>query len=931
MRKTKLLLVAFLAMLGSSVYADEYDVDTRFTSVAALNDQLFAIVNETEEKAIYNSNNQNLEYKDYATAVTGAAYLWKIHSLSAESDENVISCYTVEAVKADGSSITIWDNRTPLVLNSGKEGGFNGCFVLNNGTQYGTDDQYCGIWEIAYVDGQGFTLKNKKRGGYFSGKDAAPTGDTPIYWTFCTLKKLTEAESARKRYNKVKALILSVNNNVDISNAESLASSDNAEVVESAIPALYTALANYLTNSGSNDEVTSVYVVNPSFEDGLSGWTNNGMANQGNTSFEKDGVIYCEAWQPNGTKSVSQVIKGLPLGKYRLSAKSKARGVASAKLYAGKVKTAIEISDNTKAYNVEFVCNDQITIGFEGVGTGAGNSWLCVDNFQLTYVAPATEQDLADFNFAVEKGIFEETLDAAKTYEENTSIPTAAKNTLHGVIDANDKTFDTTEEYTAAIANLNNAVAAANQFVKPYADFKTLKANADDLVSAGTDNPTGQSTLSGVITTQSNNVEAATTAEAVNAAFTALKGQMTTYANSSNPLGKDAQFNITFMLTNPDLSKCEGWKPADGWYNDQNQPTQNSQVMNTNQSVAYQKDKTKYAMYEYWSNSTEPTEGYVVYQKVTLPEGTYKMAALAFAGFGGGHRYGNRTDGDHSLGSLGEGEPNITFSAGDTDGTKITTTTLDDASIEFVQKQEGEVKIGLRAHAENRSNWMGIGYVELFKVPMRAIDLDEDAAYEPENIAGAVTLKKRLYPGWNTVVLPFGVSADLLSETFGGGELYKYTGDKNGVLQFAEATAIAPHTPYLFKSNAGDGSKRTMNFDAVTISTGTPITAGTNYDFVGTYAPLNRAIYETDYLLVPGKFQKGNGRNSLNAFRAYIRGKVESEARELLISIDGVTTAIEVVNGKSVDSNSPIYNLAGQRVKSAQKGLYIQGGKKFVK
>ena len=187
---TKLWMTLLLLCVAGVVNAaTEYEIDQKFTSVAALDGQLFAIVNETDAKAIYNKDNQNLAYDTYTNATAGAAYLWKIHSLAGEGDEKLENAFTIEAVKADGSSITIWGNRTPLLLNSGAEGGFDGCFVLDNGTQYGTDVLYGGAWEIEYDAEKGFALKNVARGGYFAGVNPAPAGAEPIYWTFCTLKE----------------------------------------------------------------------------------------------------------------------------------------------------------------------------------------------------------------------------------------------------------------------------------------------------------------------------------------------------------------------------------------------------------------------------------------------------------------------------------------------------------------------------------------------------------------------------------------------------------------------------------------------------------------------------------------------------------------------------------------------------------------------
>ncbi len=184
-----LSLLCVVIVGGTKVYAaTEYEIDQKFTSVSELDGQLVAIVNETDAKAIYNINNQNLAYDTYANAVAGTAYLWKIHSLAGEADSVVQSCYALEAVKADGSSIVLWGN-SPIYLNSGAAGGFDGCFILGNGSQYGTDCLYGGAWIIEYDADKGFALKNLARGGYFAGMNPAPIGTDPIYWTFCTLKE----------------------------------------------------------------------------------------------------------------------------------------------------------------------------------------------------------------------------------------------------------------------------------------------------------------------------------------------------------------------------------------------------------------------------------------------------------------------------------------------------------------------------------------------------------------------------------------------------------------------------------------------------------------------------------------------------------------------------------------------------------------------
>ena len=195
-----------LCVAGVANAATEYEIDQKFTSVAELEGQLVCIVNETDAKAFFNKDNQNLAYDTYSTAMAGTAYLWKFHSLAGEADAEVQSCYSVEAVKANGSSIGLWGNPA-IFLNSGAEGGFDGCFILGQGDKYGTDVKYGGVWEVEYDAEKGFALKNKARGGYFAGVNPAPTGSEPVYWTICTLKEKAPTDPLAEQKTGLEAAI----------------------------------------------------------------------------------------------------------------------------------------------------------------------------------------------------------------------------------------------------------------------------------------------------------------------------------------------------------------------------------------------------------------------------------------------------------------------------------------------------------------------------------------------------------------------------------------------------------------------------------------------------------------------------------------------------------------------------------------------------
>lgn len=87
-----------------------------------------------------------------------------------------------------------------------------------------------------------------------------------------------------------------------------------------------------------------------------------------------------------------------------------------------------------------------------------------------------------------------------------------------------------------------------------------------------------------------------------------------------------------------------------------------------------------------------------------------------------------------------------------------------------------------------------------------------------------------------------------------------------------------------------------------------------------------------NYILQNGKFRKATGAN-LKAGKAYLSTTYDvtaaTGAARLDIVIDGETNAIANVRSQMEDVRG-IFNLQGQRVEKAQKGLYIVNGKKIL-
>ena len=563
------------------------------------------------------------------------------------------------------------------------------------------------------------------------------------------------------------------------------------------------------------------------------------------------------------------------------------------------------------------------TVGEDGKITlgvtisGANYNWVAFKNVSIQSMDDA-------FNAAV-----------AKVTALKGTIPAGVYDAAYAVVTANsgDNYPTTANGFETAIAAIEDAATTAAACVEPYAAWKTLKSQADALVAVDNNNTEANGTLSSAITTQETAAEAASTLTALQTVISDLKTAMTTYAGAANPVGDNAKFDLTFMLTNPDLSGFTSWTKVEnvpGWSTDQTEQGQNAQVMK-NDGVAAEGGKN--AFFEYWSENAVANGKFALYNTVKLPEGTYTINCYALA---------------TANGVEGATTSQVFFFANDTQGSLVSADKLTEASISFVNTAEQDVKIGLKALAGNEFRWMGIGYVELYKVPAAAaVELNEDVAYVEAETAADVKLTRKIFEGFNTVVLPFSMTATEIETVFGEGTLYKFDDADAGQLQFSTATELQAHTPYLFKANADKTiADETIAGRTITVSTNNLATKGTDYSLVGTYTPYakgadsNPIVVGYDYILgSDNSFHKTTVKNALKAFRAYIKANesveeentVEITPARLVIVLDGeTTTSIDAIDGRAVNG-AATYNLAGQKVEHAQKGIYIQNGKKVVK
>ena len=179
-------------MKSSGEYTKTVVVDERFTgALSTLTGKTFAIVNEAENKAFFGAGADALGYDTFDNAFDDFAtegYMFKVHKVG--------SGRGLKLINPDGEDYKVGDETA--YLNSQAVTG-DCCFLNGLNSQRGYDIQDGARWDIQYVDGKGWTLKNVGTGKYM--KDAAHPAmfDEPTYFTFCTLKETaTGIEDVRR-------------------------------------------------------------------------------------------------------------------------------------------------------------------------------------------------------------------------------------------------------------------------------------------------------------------------------------------------------------------------------------------------------------------------------------------------------------------------------------------------------------------------------------------------------------------------------------------------------------------------------------------------------------------------------------------------------------------------------------------------------------
>lgn len=213
-----------------------------------------------------------------------------------------------------------------------------------------------------------------------------------------------------------------------------------------------------------------------------------------------------------------------------------------------------------------------------------------------------------------------------------------------------------------------------------------------------------------------------------------------------------------------------------------------------------------------------------------------------------------------------------------------------------------------------------------------------------------ISLNRKLVKGvWNTICLPFDVSAAQAKSAFGADVRIAALNveSKGNTLMFDNKTAegIKAAVPYLIMPSEvkADDKYEFYNVSIKPENTESAAAVSTHdgFAFKGIYnkvditKDINNQETSDSYAAFLGANNtlfKAKSGTTTKGFRAYFVIPYSTAASALRVVVDGNATSIKNINCGVEESDDAVYNLQGQRVdtRSLMPGLYIKAGKKFV-
>lgn len=539
--------------------------------------------------------------------------------------------------------------------------------------------------------------------------------------------------------------------------------------------------------------------------------------------------------------------------------------------------------------------------GFANNGTGRGFEWRYVkftlntdatvnvavnaegnEQYQWVSFCNATVQTDNETNIAlIAYNIALNEAKATQTNEAYTNVIGSEKTALDGAISAdgslnkNDKSA-----IEAATEALNTATEA----------FKNAKGSYDTYVNAKAatypELPYADAAKYGPVTTALNAEDASSAADAVEKTAAINKAYRKYVESNALAEGIEGSENKTDLIGDPNMD--------DVTYNGDDHTFGAWQVIGqTNgtinlyswESFTDGNGKNDYNYVDIYKNDNNAG----IEQTINLTAGKYMLTVTARANTTAGAAFwvfaGSSTKSIQRMGNSGG-----VFGRG-----------WNDASVEFFMPSDGEINIGVQS-GNGKDLWWSATRFRLVRLGDAVENVEVTAA------------------GYATYTSDYGLD-------FTGKDIKAYTAKvEGGKIVLTKIDKVAAGTPVVLYCEGGKTESIPMLAGEADDATGNQLVRGTGAEI----ATEGEGV--TNYILnnVNNKigFYKANNQKVAKN-RAYLPVSGGSDGARLTI-VFADATGVSDVRSKMSDISEEIYNLNGQRVANAKKGLYIIGGKKKV-
>lgn len=264
-------------------------------------------------------------------------------------------------------------------------------------------------------------------------------------------------------------------------------------------------------------------------------------------------------------------------------------------------------------------------------------------------------------------------------------------------------------------------------------------------------------------------------------------------------------------------------------------------------------------------------------------------------------------------------------------------------STAFVYAQSGAIST---SYEEPDPTFAAGQWTVAAEVPYQEVILDEAQNYVRPTFSEEyvdVTLKRKFKKGqWNSLCLPFPLSAEQIAETWGVGTKVAYlTSDSDTKLFFTYRTDIGAGQPCLLQPERVN-EDQTYKFAGITASSwykgeGNPKSTVGQTRVTGFFSPT--LVKSGSYVFSGNKIYHLTSDIGADGFRIYFEDVAPQSTRELTWGVDenpSETNDISSVPNSSSATIGDVYSINGQRVRhrcSSTKltpGVYIVNGIKLI-